>query len=62
MQQGRVIPLLYDLKFQDITGPLAQFQAKKADKPSVRELVGSINRLSDHAVPETRLYQLFEIV
>jgi hypothetical protein len=32
MQEGRVIPLLLDIEFKDISGPLAQFQAKK---PSV---------------------------
>jgi hypothetical protein len=61
MQQGRVIPLLFDVEFKDITGPLAQFQAKKVDKQGLSELVGSINRLSEHAVPETRLIQLFEM-
>ena len=61
MQQGRVIPLLFDVEFKDITGPLAQFQAKKVDKQGLSELIGSINRLSEHAVPETRLIQLFEM-
>ena len=61
MQQGRVIPLLLNVEFKDITGPLAQFQAKKADKQGLSELVGSINRLCEHAVPETRLIQLFEM-
>ncbi|RWR47594.1 toll/interleukin-1 receptor domain-containing protein [Sinirhodobacter ferrireducens] len=28
MQDARVIPLLFDLDFSDISGPLAQFQAK----------------------------------
>lgn len=61
MQQGRVIPLLFDVEFKDITGPLAQFQAKKVDKQGLNELVGSVNRLSEHAVPETRMAQLFEM-
>src|SRR4029078_7974867 len=28
VQEARVIPLLLDIEFKDITGPLAQFQAK----------------------------------
>jgi TIR domain len=29
MQGAKVIPLLFNLEFSDISGPLAQFQAKK---------------------------------
>jgi hypothetical protein len=61
MRQGRVIPRLFDVEFKDIAGPLAQFQAKNVDKSGLSELIGSINRLSDHAVPETRRAQLFEM-
>lgn len=60
MQDGRVIPLLLDLEFKDITGPLAQFQAKKAEKPSVMEIAVSINRLCPQPIPDDRLHQLFE--
>jgi hypothetical protein len=35
MQEGRVIPLLMDLEFSEISGPLAQFQAKKTDKEGI---------------------------
>jgi len=31
LQQGRVTPLLFGVEFNDISGPLAQFQAKKID-------------------------------
>lgn len=60
MEQGRVIPLLLDVEFKDISGPLAQFQAKKVDRPGILEIVTSINRLEAHQVPEGRLSQLFE--
>jgi hypothetical protein len=60
MQGSRVIPLLLDLEFSDITGPLAQFQAKKVDRAGLFEIVQSLNQLAQHAVPEDRVRQLFD--
>ena len=60
MQGSRVTPLLFDLEFRDIAGPLAQFQAKKADKPGVWEIVNSINQNTQQPVPEARVKQLFD--
>jgi hypothetical protein len=49
LEGARVIPLLLDLDFRDITGPLAQFQAKKVEKPGVEEVIDpSIER---HLIP-----------
>lgn len=61
MEEGRVIPLLLDLDFKDITGPLAQFQAKKVERSGIVEVVGAINRLAEQPVPEARLTQLLEL-
>lgn len=61
MEEGRVIPLLLDLDFKDITGPLAQFQAKKVERQGIVEIVESINRLAEQPVPEARLAQLLEL-
>lgn len=47
MQEGRVIPLLLDVEFKDIGGPLAQFQAKKVEKGGLWDVVSSINQLSE---------------
>lgn len=60
MQGSRVIPLLLDLEFRDITGPLAQFQAKKVEKSGLSEVVHSINNAASQTVPETRAKQLFD--
>lgn len=60
MQGSRVIPLLLDLEFRDITGPLAQFQAKKVDRTGLFEVVQSLNQLAQHPVPEDRIRQLFD--
>lgn len=59
MEDGRVIPLLLDLEFKNISGPLAQFQAKKADAVGLRELVNSLNKAESTPVPEAHLGKLF---
>ncbi|WP_439572592.1 toll/interleukin-1 receptor domain-containing protein [Phreatobacter sp.] len=59
MQEGRVIPLLLDIDFKDISGPLAQFQAKKADSNGINEIINSINKSSPSPVPDAQLEKLF---
>ena len=58
---GAVVPYLLDLEFSDITGPLAQFQAKKADEHSTLELVTAINNRAGQPIPSDRLEELFEL-
>lgn len=60
MQEGRVIPLLLDLEFKDISGPLTQFQAKKAERDGVFGIVTAINDLSQVKVSETMLPKQFD--
>lgn len=60
MQEGRVIPLLLDIEFKDIAGPLAQFQAKKVEKAGLSDVVTSINSFSDAKLTETRLILQFD--
>ncbi|HSY52715.1 MAG TPA: toll/interleukin-1 receptor domain-containing protein [Thermoanaerobaculia bacterium] len=59
MQGTKVIPLLFNLEFSDISGPLAQFQAKKFERGGLAEVVHSINQSADQPVPEDRARQLF---
>ena len=59
MQGARVIPLLFNLEFSDISGPLAQFQAKKFERSGLAEVVHSVNQAADQPVPEDRARQLF---
>ena len=60
MQGSKVIPLLLDLEIRDITGPLAQFQAKKVEKAGVNDIINSINQTANNVVPEARAHELFE--
>lgn len=59
MQGAKVIPLLLNLEFSDISGPLAQFQAKKGDREGLEEIITSINKSSDPGIPDDRKSQLF---
>jgi hypothetical protein len=59
MQDGRVIPLLLDLDFKEISGPLAQFQAKKSDNVGIKELIVSLNKAATTPVPDAQLDKLF---
>jgi hypothetical protein len=60
LKSSRVIPLLLDLDFQDISGPLAQFQAKKVEKVGIGEVVQSINQSWEEPDDQNRATQLFE--
>jgi len=59
MQDGRVIPLLLDLDFKNVSGPLSQFQAKKAENVGLRELIVSLNKAGAEPVPDAKLSTLF---
>ena len=60
MQGSRVIPLLLDLEVRDITGPLAQFQAKKVERTGLLDVIQSLNQLAPHPVPDDSVTQLFD--
>jgi hypothetical protein len=60
MQEGYVIPLLLDVDFKDITGPLAQFQAKKMERDGLLDVIKSINRISDVKVSDAQLPKQFD--
>lgn len=60
MQEGRVIPLLFDIEFKDISGPLAQFQAKKFEGKGVWDVVCAINKLGETPIPDLHLKRLFD--
>lgn len=56
LERGRVIPLLLDVDVQSISGPLAQFQAKKIDEQGLQEIAAAINSASDNPL-ETEVFQ-----
>ena len=62
LQGSRVIPLLLDLEFSDITGPLTQFQAKKVHRAGMFEIIQSLNKTVENPVPDARVRHLFELL
>jgi hypothetical protein len=56
---ARVCPYLIDVDARDISGPLAQFTAKKADRASTLGLLESINTQAPQPIPPARLAELF---
>lgn len=59
MPDGKVIPLLLDIDFKEVSGPLAQFQAKKTELNGVKELILSLNKSAKVPVPDVQLEKLF---
>jgi hypothetical protein len=62
LSAGSVCPYLFDVDFRDITGPLSQFQAKKAERNQTLELVEAINSKSVKPIDMPRLRELFEVL
>ena len=59
VKDGKVIPLLLGLDKKEISGPLAQFQAKKVEQGEIRELISSLNKSATNPVADATLEKLF---
>jgi hypothetical protein len=57
---SQVVPYLVDLEFKDLSGPLAQFQAAKAERSSTRELIEAINARADRPLQPAHMHELFD--
>jgi hypothetical protein len=55
VEEGAVCPYLLDVDVREISGPLNQFQAKKADKISTVEMIQDINKKLTPALDSTTL-------
>lgn len=60
IEKARVIPLLLDVDFKDLSGPLTLFQAKKTDKTGLYEIVDAINSKCENPIAEHTVKMLFE--
>ena len=58
MLYAKVIPLLFGLELSDVSGPLAQFQAKKVDQSGLMEVVKAINKVSENKTSDDIVKQL----
>lgn len=55
-----VCPYLVELDLKDLSGPLFQFQAKKADRPSTFQLLQAMNSRAEKPLDQGRLSELFD--
>lgn len=60
IDEGRVIPLLLDLERSDLSGPLTQFQAEKADAAGVKKLAESLNKAAASPISIETFNTLFD--
>ena len=61
LENSRVVPFLLDLELRELSGPLAQFQAKKVTREATLDLLRSVNATAEKPVEQARLAQLFEL-
>jgi hypothetical protein len=60
LEHGAVCPFIWDLTLSDLSGPLAQFQAKKVGRAGTLELLTAINARSTTPIPVERISKLLE--
>ena len=60
LEESAVIPALLDIDVQAVSGPLAQFQAKKMDMDGVMDIAKATNRHGDNKLDETTLSNAVE--
>ncbi|HEY2093801.1 MAG TPA: TIR domain-containing protein [Thermoanaerobaculia bacterium] len=61
IDRSAVATLLLDIDSADVSGPLAQFQDTKCNKDDVHRLLATINSRLSAPLPETRLFEAFEV-
>lgn len=61
IDKSKVCPLLTNLKFSDLVGPLAQFQACNDTKDNMFGLVRSLNKELEKEIDDERLEKAFNI-
>jgi hypothetical protein len=59
--KASVCPYLLSFEPTEVVGPLAQFQAVKADRDGTKRLLQTINRAQEHPLPEDRLNNILDV-
>lgn len=60
VSSSSVCPLLLDLEVSELSGPLSQFQAARADKKGTLDLLCAINKRASQTLDPVRLPQVFD--
>jgi hypothetical protein len=62
IDQTYVVPYLFDMEANQLSGPLVQFQANKTSKEGTFSLLSSINQaIGDRGLSESELEEVFEV-
>lgn len=59
VSESSVVPLLLDLDFSDLTGPLTQFQAKKTTEHDLKKLFETIRVATESSTPSNNIETLW---
>lgn len=59
IEGSRISPLLFGVEFDDVSAPLALFQATRFEKEEVRKLIHSINNSSSKSIERDRVDKTF---
>lgn len=62
VEEGHVIPLLYELDFTDVKQPLGQFHGKKVTKEDMRSLCHTLNQACQEARSEPEVNTVFDLM
>jgi DNA-binding XRE family transcriptional regulator len=62
VSESRVVPYLFGFEARELQGPLAQFQAVRADRAGTYQLIAAINAVAaDRSVPQDVLAETFDL-
>ena len=63
VEQGRVCPIVFDMKPTDVDGPLAQFQSSRFTREDIHHLIRTINNAAaeDKKLSESRVDSAFDM-
>ncbi len=61
VDEGRLIPLLFDVDITEVEQPLSWFQARIFNKETTLEVLKNINEHSEEKIDDTRMEKLFAI-
>jgi hypothetical protein len=60
IEKARVVPLLFDMRFSEVKGPLVAFNMCLADRAGIKSLIDALNNAAVFVLDDTRLNDAFE--
>jgi hypothetical protein len=60
IEKARVVPLLFDMRFSEVKGPLVAFNMALADRAGIKSLIDALNNAAVFVLDDARLNDAFE--